>query len=107
MEQLKQLHFTPETPFGLPLYPYFEKAFEAVTGTPASKFDYVPQVTPLSTVNEGKFFYFFSSRVFLCLNKHHQSSHHDMCDLLYRHLWWSLPHEECTCFQAPDSLHDS
>ncbi|KAI7892804.1 GNS1/SUR4 family-domain-containing protein [Mucor mucedo] len=52
MEQLKQLHFTPETPFGLPLYPYFEKAFEAVTGTAASKFDYVPQVTPLSTVNE-------------------------------------------------------
>lgn len=54
MEFLNNLHFTPETPFGLPLYPYFEKAFEAVTGTPASKFEYVPSVTPLSTVNEGK-----------------------------------------------------
>lgn len=58
MEHLKNLHFTPETPFGLPLYPYFEKAFEAVIGTPASKFEYVPQVTPLSTVNEGKFYFF-------------------------------------------------
>lgn len=56
MEHLKNLHFTPETPFGLPLYPYFEKAFGLVTGTPASQFEYVPSVTPLSTVNEGKSF---------------------------------------------------
>lgn len=54
MEHLKNLHFTPEQPFGLPLYPIFEKAFEATVGFPASKFQYVPQVTPLSTVNEGK-----------------------------------------------------
>jgi fatty acid elongase 3 len=54
MEHLKNLHFTPEQPFGLPLYPIFEKAFEATVGFPASKFEYVPQVSPLSTVNEGK-----------------------------------------------------
>lgn len=53
MEHLKNLHFTPETPFGLPLYPFFEKAYEAVVGEPASKFRYIPSVTPLSTVNEG------------------------------------------------------
>ncbi|KAL9552518.1 hypothetical protein MBANPS3_003731 [Mucor bainieri] len=52
MEHLKNLHFTPETPFGLPLYPFFEKAYEAVVGEPASKFRYIPSVTPLSTVNE-------------------------------------------------------
>lgn len=57
MEFLNNLHFTPETPFGLPLYPYFEKAYEAVVGSPASKFEYVPSVTPLSTVNEGMFKY--------------------------------------------------
>lgn len=55
MEHLQQLHFTPETPFGVPLYPIFEKAYEAVTGVPASKFEYTPSVTPLSTVNEGKY----------------------------------------------------
>jgi hypothetical protein len=54
MEHLKNLHFTPETPFGLPLYPFFEKAYEAVVGESASKFRYIPEVTPLSTVNEGK-----------------------------------------------------
>lgn len=53
MEYLKNLHFTPETPFGLPLYPFFDKAYEAVVGEPASKFSYIPEVTPLSTVNEG------------------------------------------------------
>lgn len=55
MEFLNNLHFTPETPFGVPLYPIFEKAYEAVVGSPASKFEYVPNVTPLSTVNEGMY----------------------------------------------------
>lgn len=48
------MYFTPETPFGVPLYPIFEKAYESITGVPASNFRYEPNVTPLSTVNEGK-----------------------------------------------------
>ncbi|CAO3675781.1 unnamed protein product [Rhizopus stolonifer] len=52
MENLKSLHFSPETPFGLPLYPYFEQAYEAVLGQKASDFSYTQGVTPLSTVNE-------------------------------------------------------
>ncbi|KAG0171921.1 hypothetical protein DFQ28_000786 [Apophysomyces sp. BC1034] len=52
MEVLKQLHFTPETPFGLPLYPFFEKAYEAALGQPASQFKFIHGVTPLSTTNE-------------------------------------------------------
>lgn len=109
MEYLKQLQFTPETPFGLPLYPYFEKAFEAVTGTAASKFDYVPQVTPLSTVNEGKF-YKEKAAMKATWSKPliiSSFSHHDLCYLFHRHLWWSLPHEERACLQAPSSFHDS
>ncbi|KAG0762972.1 hypothetical protein G6F22_018527 [Rhizopus arrhizus] len=52
MEILKSLHFSPETPFGLPLYPLFEKAYEAALGQKASNFRYIQGVTPLSTVNE-------------------------------------------------------
>ncbi|KAG1052514.1 hypothetical protein G6F43_005363 [Rhizopus delemar] len=52
MEVLKNLHFSPETPFGLSLYPFFEKAYEAVIGQKASDFHYTQGVTPLSTVNE-------------------------------------------------------
>ncbi|KAG1151318.1 hypothetical protein G6F37_001106 [Rhizopus arrhizus] len=52
MEVLKSLHFSPETPFGLSLYPFFEKAYEAVIGQKASDFHYTQGVTPLSTVNE-------------------------------------------------------
>lgn len=57
MEILKSLHFSPETPFGLPLYPLFEKAYEAALGQKASNFRYIQGVTPLSTVNEGKLFF--------------------------------------------------
>ncbi|CAO3699444.1 hypothetical protein G6F70_000043 [Rhizopus microsporus] len=52
MESLKSLHFSPETPFGLPLYPIFEKVYEAVLGQKASDFHYTSNVTPLSTVQE-------------------------------------------------------
>ncbi|KAF7725147.1 hypothetical protein EC973_000399 [Apophysomyces ossiformis] len=52
MEVLKQLHFTPETPFGVRLYPYFEQAYQAVIGQPASQFKFTHGVTPLSTNNE-------------------------------------------------------
>lgn len=54
MEVVNKLNFTPETPFGIPLYPIFEKAFEATVGFPASEFQYQQAVTPLSTINEGK-----------------------------------------------------
>lgn len=56
MESLKSLHFSPETPFGLPLYPIFEKVYEAVLGQKASDFHYTSNVTPLSTVQEGKLY---------------------------------------------------
>ncbi|KAI8074784.1 GNS1/SUR4 family-domain-containing protein [Gongronella butleri] len=52
MDVLKTLNFTPETPFGLPLYPYFEQAYEAATGQKASSFSFQQGVTPLSTDNE-------------------------------------------------------
>ncbi|ORZ18632.1 GNS1/SUR4 family-domain-containing protein [Absidia repens] len=52
MEVLKSLQFTPETPFGLRLYPYFEQVYQAVTGQKATDFVFTPGVTPLSTVNE-------------------------------------------------------
>lgn len=56
MEVLKTLSFTPETPFGLRLYPYFEQVYQAVTGQKASDFVFTPGLTPLSTNNEGKYF---------------------------------------------------
>jgi hypothetical protein len=56
MEVLKNLNFTPETPFGIPLYPFFDQAYQAILGAPASSFNYTPEVTPLSTTNEGKLF---------------------------------------------------
>ncbi|ORZ03196.1 GNS1/SUR4 family-domain-containing protein [Syncephalastrum racemosum] len=52
MSLIQQLDFKPETPFGMPLYPYFEKAYETVTGQPASAFEFTSGVTPLSTVQE-------------------------------------------------------
>ncbi|KAI9245908.1 ELO family [Sporodiniella umbellata] len=52
MEVIKSLHFTPHTPFGLPLYPLFAKAYEAVLGQKASEFEYTKGVTPLSTTSE-------------------------------------------------------
>ncbi|KAI9492415.1 GNS1/SUR4 family-domain-containing protein [Zychaea mexicana] len=52
MDFVKQLDFSQETPFGLRLYPYFEKAYHAVTGHHAADFVFTPEVTPFSTVNE-------------------------------------------------------
>ncbi|ORX46479.1 GNS1/SUR4 membrane protein [Hesseltinella vesiculosa] len=46
------IHFSPEQPFGIRLYPIFEKGYELVTGTPASSFAFTPGVTPFSTVKE-------------------------------------------------------
>ncbi|KAI8149602.1 GNS1/SUR4 family-domain-containing protein [Fennellomyces sp. T-0311] len=52
MDFVKQLDFSQDTPFGFHLYPYFEKAYHAVTGKSAADFVFTPGVTPFSTVNE-------------------------------------------------------
>lgn len=54
MDFVRNLDFSQQTPFGFHLYPFFEKAYEAVTGQAAADFAFVPGVTPLSTVKEGK-----------------------------------------------------
>ena len=56
MDFVRNLDFSQQTPFGFHLYPIFEKAYEAVTGQAAADFAFVPGVTPLSTVKEGKAF---------------------------------------------------
>ena len=43
---------TIDRPFGIHLWPIFGKAFEKVVGYPASEFQFVEGVTPLSTFNE-------------------------------------------------------
>lgn len=50
---MEHLNFKPETPFGIRLYPYFEQAYEAVTGQRAAGFSFTPGVTPFSTTSEG------------------------------------------------------
>ncbi|CDH56149.1 fatty acid elongase [Lichtheimia corymbifera JMRC:FSU:9682] len=52
MDFVRNLDFSQQTPFGFHLYPFFEKAYEAVTGQAANDFAFVPGVTPLSTVKE-------------------------------------------------------
>lgn len=47
---------TLDTPFGVPLWPYFNKAFEAVVGYPADDFKFVAGKTPLSTLKESLIF---------------------------------------------------
>lgn len=54
MDFVRNLDFSQQTPFGFHLYPIFEKAYQAVTGQAAADFAFVPGVTPLSTVKEGK-----------------------------------------------------
>jgi fatty acid elongase 3 len=43
---------TIDRPFGIHLWPIFDKAFEAVVGYPASEFKFVEGVTPMSTFRE-------------------------------------------------------
>jgi fatty acid elongase 3 len=43
---------TIDRPFGIHLWPIFDKAFEAVVGYPASEFKFVEGVTPMSTFKE-------------------------------------------------------
>jgi len=47
---------TLDTPFGVPLWPYFNKAFEVVVGYPADDFKFVAGKTPLSTLKESLIF---------------------------------------------------
>jgi hypothetical protein len=46
--------FSIDQPFGIKLYPYFEYAYQIVSGRPAASFVFTPGVTPLSTNKEGK-----------------------------------------------------
>ncbi|CAO3576623.1 unnamed protein product [Absidia cylindrospora] len=46
------ISFSVDQPFGVKLYPYFEKAYEAVVGEPASAFSFTPGVTPFASFNE-------------------------------------------------------
>ncbi|KAI9933139.1 hypothetical protein ASPWEDRAFT_116271 [Aspergillus wentii DTO 134E9] len=41
-----------DRPFGIHLWPFFDKAFELVVGYPASEFQFVEGVTPMSTFKE-------------------------------------------------------
>lgn len=43
---------TIDRPFGIHLWPIFNKAFEAVVGYPADDFRFVEGVTPMSTLKE-------------------------------------------------------
>lgn len=43
---------TIDRPFGIHLWPIFDKAFEVVVGYPASEFKFVEGVTPMSTFKE-------------------------------------------------------
>lgn len=43
---------TIDRPFGIHLWPIFDKAFELVVGYPASEFRFVEGVTPMSTFKE-------------------------------------------------------
>ena len=48
------LDFKPETPFGIHLYPYFEKVYNLVANRKASSFRFASSRTPLNTDREGK-----------------------------------------------------
>ncbi|TAQ86430.1 hypothetical protein B7494_g5237 [Chlorociboria aeruginascens] len=46
---------TLERPFGIELWPIFDKAFTAVKGYHPQDFDFQPRITPLSTLKESSF----------------------------------------------------
>ncbi|KKK12227.1 hypothetical protein P175DRAFT_0438231 [Aspergillus ochraceoroseus IBT 24754] len=53
MEFVQNLSYpTIDRPFGVHLWPLFDKAFEVVVGYPASEFDFVEGVTPMSTFKQ-------------------------------------------------------
>ena len=43
---------TIDRPFGVELWPIFDKIYEKVVGTPAHDFHFLPGHTPLSTIPE-------------------------------------------------------
>lgn len=47
---------TLDRPFGIALWPIFNKAFEKVVGYPANDFKFVPGQTPMSTLKETSIF---------------------------------------------------
>ncbi|ORZ25736.1 ELO family [Absidia repens] len=46
------ISFSAEQPFGIKLYPIFEKVYEAAVGQPASAFAFTPGVTPFASFDE-------------------------------------------------------
>lgn len=50
---------TLDRPFGVPIWPYFSKAFEVVVGYPADDFRFAAGRTPLSTLKESLIFSVF------------------------------------------------
>lgn len=114
MSLIQQLDFKPETPFGVPLYPYFEKAYETVTGQPASAFEFTAGVTPLSTVQEGNIshpLHQTARHASACLQVARSltqmmlfHSGHHLCHLLCCHLRWPVPDEELSRPALPGSV---
>lgn len=52
LEILQDYRPTIDRPFGIQLWPIFDKAFEVVMGYPASQFEFVRGSTPMSTIEE-------------------------------------------------------
>lgn len=92
---------TPERPFGIYLYPYFEDLYYSIRGEKVSAFRFLSGLTPLSTSTEGSFSLFFSQLVSKTLLltlipslSFSTVSHPLMYHLLYCHLWWPTRDEK-------------